>query len=330
MSFFCLLPPGKPDPYHAPEGTETRKRVSYQGQKGKTCWYYGFKLLINDRAAPKAKEGQQRIHEKALSALRKQFTQLSLEYETSEQLASKFVIDPQNRALSLISLLGAVERQAEDADIRKNLFPRVGEFVSQVEIETFDQYVKVQWAKDSIKIYKSYLSHYGTLAPLEGDPIPQSRVLHGTLIHTISKIYGCKSAVWNPSDGRDVLLQQLKEKGAHLINAQIGRGIYLNEPKQLSETVEGRNVYGWPQGSSRRQGLESHFVVLVGIKKEAGDKYFVYFVDPLDPSEPGKPETQKIYKVSYERVIGVIANIVGVPFALRAQHSLNYPYAVHM
>jgi len=333
-STFCLLPPGKPDPYHIPKEGEPRKRVSFHGQKGDTCWYYALKLLIDNKATPKSEKSDQRTHEKAISLYRKQMTKLTSDYAYSKELAN--LISSSNpqapRELRNYSLKLAVEK-AEDLEVKAKILPHVTAFLEQQEIQEFDQFLEVQLAQACVKVQTAFLSLFSEFQLPEENPIIQNSILHNTVIDVSSQIYQCKESSWNPDQGVDGLIQQLKQKGPHMINASIGQSFYTTEPKKLSETIEGRSVYGWPPGAyhktSEKEKL-SHSVVLVGAKKDVGGKSYIYFIDPNDPSEPEQPSTQKMYKVSYDRFAGAINNIVGLPFALRDQVERDWPYALHM
>jgi hypothetical protein len=331
-SVYCFLPPGKPDPYDVPKGNEPRKRVPYNGQKGLTCSYYALKILIDNKATPRCEQSYQRTKEKAISLHRKQMTKLSDDFADSivlaKHVASKNLNVP--RPVIIASLNGAVSR-SNDSKVKERILPHVTAFSVQDEIQGFKQFLDMRFAQESVKIHIALLSLFPGFELPQGNPLNQNAILHNTVILSCSQVFQCKNSNWDPRQGVDGLIQQLKEKGPHMINASIGQSFYTVEPKKLSQTIEGRNVYGWAPGAPRKQQENvSHCVVLVGASKNAEGKGHVYFIDPLDPSQPNQPSTQKVYKVSFERLLGVINNIFGLSLALSANYKNTWPFALHM
>ena len=223
----------------------------------------------------------------------------------------------------------------KDPELKTKVLTHYEDFMKQREFKDIGKYLEFQHNQEFIKIQITFLSIFGV--PTDdllsaNQPVEYLKSCsHNFFFEEARKVYGCKEAKWNPENGIDELIQQIKENGPLLIRATMGRSCYVEEPKKLSETIEGRSIYGWPPNSPRRE--IAHVVILVGARKDDKGNSTVYYIDPNDPSEPYQPGTQKVYKGSYKRLIEGLSNVISVPFAARKQLEeihLNYPYAWHM
>src|SRR6185437_2726052 len=119
---------------------------------------------------------------------------------------------------------------------------------------------------------------------------------------------GLQRSQWHPSQPIDVLIENVRRYGAHLVVGKIGQKFYEHKPFPSATKIAGQTVYAWitPQRSAAYLAPDMHAVVLVGADQT---RKCVYYIDPLDGSDPKKEAYPKIYAASYEELQKTIANL---------------------
>ncbi len=145
-------------------------------------------------------------------------------------------------------------------------------------------------------------------------------------------IFRCKESSWNPSQGPEALIEQLRVYGPHVIGGLIGKRHYEDAPSVQPNLVQGRQIHYWKVGAKISPSTIGHIVVVVGAQIKNG-KGFVYFLDPEDGSNPRDLKSQKVYVMSYDKLKEKITSLDGLRFkgagdawALLSDRT----YAVHM
>jgi hypothetical protein len=130
---------------------------------------------------------------------------------------------------------------------------------------------------------------------------------------------------WNPLQGIDKLLAELKEKGPLMVGGNLGRSSYAPSVSlcTMTKQISGRDIYYWEKGTEHQKLTTSRTILLVGAKKTQ-NRAFVYFIDPQDPSDPLDRSKQKIYMISYENLTSIICSVYG-----ECEKSIDTEYAYH-
>lgn len=204
---------------------------------------------------------------------------------------------------------------------RETAIEALTDFVKQKEYDNFIDYTKSLILKKEIAINKWFLKQFKIdsdkiLATVKADGkgktgksqtslstlMDQDRVLERFAVNTQFEQYKLKKSSWHPSLPISSLMQQLREKGPHVVSGLIGQPYYIDKPHKVEE-IQGKPIFGWKPGSKTQSCSETHCVTIIGARKK-GNNERVYFIDPWDGSNPQKPEQQKIYTMSYKNFVG--------------------------
>lgn len=129
-------------------------------------------------------------------------------------------------------------------------------------------------------------------------------------------------STWQPADGCQKLIEELRAKGPLCVGASFGREAYAAQPLAMKQLLGGRTIYYWQKGTPFKETFNT--LVLIGARLfQQNDKDFqhVYFIDPADPSDPNDLSLQRIYAVSYETLSYRLLDLRGV---LRSSSSFGY------
>ncbi len=148
----------------------------------------------------------------------------------------------------------------------------------------------------------------------------------------LRSIFSCENSSWDPSQGPQALIDQLKTYGPHLVCGLIGKSFYKEAPSQQPNLVQGRQIHFWKVGSKINESSVGHVIVIVGAQIQNG-KGYVYFLDPEDGSDPKDLKSQKVYVMSYDKLKEKMTSLDGYQLKEISEDrvfSSEKFYAVHM
>lgn len=337
-SIFCPSLPGKPDPHVSLIPGQQRARKDQESQKGNTCIYYALQIVRNNTKSPK---NQKSSEEKLLSNHRKQITIWTKKWGEIEYLSQIFYEQfpdcTQNKARlymqainkapnphqELIATLQAFCSQAIYSELSDYIHAAKAEEIAtihtqllealKISAEEIEEYCQTTFRIPSEALRNPYSfalqvpedqRHQlikSTIAVREG-------VLTGLYVRKAAGIYKFHTSSWTPEQPITELIRQLQLHGQHLFFATLGTSFYAASPLRLKDSIEGRPVFGWSPNAPRLEQHAAHTIVVVGAEL-IGERGYVYFVDPNDATKAGQLETQKIYKVSYERFLSCVHDL---------------------
>lgn len=330
-SFFCIPPPGKPDPTKPwdPSSKEERPRVIQKEQKGETCTYYALQILRNEKRIGKHPldsqieareiEGKISSHRKDISKIDEtlraqrvfadQLTE-ALSGRCTREDAEQFLkkqsarLDPAHRDRAKAYLESFCKQQ-----IHNDFSTYANALYSQARNALEDLFFKAFNISDreiQQSIPKILQKSWQELNPSEKEWHRANMVFM-----TSNKLYGCKPSPWHPEQPFETLIEQLKSHGPHVLTGKFGQMYYEEKPFRLEQTIEGRPVFGWKPTFKRKELSDHHMIVIVGAKTDK-EKKTIYFLDTLDSSDPKEITTQKIYVMSFDRLKLSIATLSGI------------------
>ncbi|MDN3507417.1 MAG: hypothetical protein P0S94_00685 [Simkaniaceae bacterium] len=325
-SVFCLPELGKPNPAEIkPEGRDTRGRVVQHGSKYNCCWYYVFNILRDRIKAPNTEESDKRKFELLASARRKE---VSKHEESLPDVADQLNDATVKRMFSAITLAKGPQSAALILKGLPHLKPSMDAFFVQEEQKTYYDYLTHLKMFGRTKINENFLEKVGTtFSALFSEAYPKNpeafghfciggtswdqlqdtekKMLADQLVSSLSaERYGLKISSWHPSQPIERLIDQLNEHGSHSVSGCFGKPHYKCDARELGQKIGERKVFGWRPQDPRKEGhITGHVILIVGAEKAASGKEFVYYIDPMDESDPANPDKQKIYKMSYRRLI---------------------------
>lgn len=333
---YCFLSPGKPDPREPRlEGTDSRRRVLQSPQKGKTCWYYGLKLIREQFGKdPHPNFFEERRLEKIASVRRKQKTELDGIYRVHLSYANQFATDPNYTSKKINTLMGARNYLTSISAARHNasetvrqeahrVFEALEPFCKQSKFTDLHQFLReVNTIKCNLMNTKFldelgfdpkllYIKDYPDLKPWsEMTDSEKGPYLDSFAFQASYQIcYKLSESPWHPSQPISSLISALESCGPHYVKGLFGKAFYKSAPLAMKDKVQGRTAWYWPTGAERIEDNKSHSVVIVGAREGGTSGGYVYFVDPLDGSDPSNPEQQRIYVMSYKRLCESIINL---------------------
>lgn len=324
---FCPPPLGKPDPTieKPPTGPDTRPRIRQPGAKNSTCWLYAFNLIRERYNAPNTQDLTQRFFEKQVSLRRKGMTQL----ENSLPEIVKHMNNPRFIALltgltkQLIQQL-LLDRRTLDQTPNglKEFHPFFKPFVKQNKTENLYDFFVDYLMDGKTTVNNDFLEKIGKLDLandfLKNNVNPSiSADLKRNLLDNMAKIaagalLGLKQSDWHPGQPFEGLIKALQEGGPLTVEGSFGLPHYNAPPRKLTKTVAGREIFFWDKNDPKIMGtVLSHMVLIVGAEKNQ-EREFVYYIDPCDESDPAHPEKQRIFLMSYDKLInGQICDLYG-------------------
>lgn len=331
---FCPPPAGKPNPA-LPIGSKPRERVAQAAQKGETCWYYALNMIRQRIGkAPSVDPAQmlQRQKELAISSQRKQLTALDEALVWQKKFIRRVCQRLDIETVSKESAAGLL-RSLEFVLSRESMHEELAllrSFIQQKSEPDLFSFVTNQYYRDQIRLDTEFLARHTLQTPEQ--LYVQHKVLptpwkdlsfqrkawicdNFRLFVTSMEAYELKISPWNPTQPLEKLLEALKNLGPHFVLGNLGPAYYTEAPFQLTESIEGRGVFGWKPGASRQTHETSHAVVLVGV---ALDKQRVYFIDPNDASGP-EEKSQRIYAMAYENFKQRLFNLRSLQYAKEDQ-----------
>lgn len=114
----------------------------------------------------------------------------------------------------------------------------------------------------------------------------KNQILYATLNEKIFESFGVRAGTYQPKEGVDVLMDDLRAHGALLFSGKYGLSFYKKQSTLWpAQNIHGRIVHRLEQKHFDPNKINSHAIVVDQVKKVAGD-YFVFFRDPNMPSNP--------------------------------------------
>lgn len=316
-SILYQMPLGKPNTKQMRSpGVDTRERVK-QVQKDLNCSYYVQKM-IRSNIGPKHSESlkKEREIEVICSQRRKDISEMGAFYRFVDK---KSLVDlPKDKKLPWLmkGLFISEEFKTLIPNVYKDWGSSFRDYVLYKEcVERHELNLKFL-KKLNLDVEKMYKREFKLKIPFEtwsGFKDKMSLFQQIALIDSFANIaqaeaYGLKRSEWKPSKEIKEFIKELKQKGPIAINGKFGNSYYSEEPFLMKNQIGGRNIYAWKPGSSKKEILIGHSILVVGAKIEK-EKGYVLFIDPNDESDPSKTIikdkdciTQRIYMISYENL----------------------------
>lgn len=325
LSVYALPQLGKPDAaLPKPQGNDTRARVIQKSTSG-ICWYSAFNLLRERYKSPNSDEFKGRKFEILASNLKKSIDRYNL-----DQLGIKATLE-----LSQFAELAAIVTK-ENLTSKNGLQLRVllegvlngygrlaGWSLKDIIIDFENQdaesnfYKYLTFRKDNVDnlvhIYRDFFTAQqididSKIEEFSGIKIAnlssQQKYMYLNIftINTCASSYRFKSSSWTRNDSIADLGNEIQTHGPLIVGGFFGRNYYDVLPYER-EFLLGRTVYAWKKEDARSTlNRDRHVILLIGVKKEANLE-LVYYMDSSDESDPQDPSKQKIYVMSYARLI---------------------------
>lgn len=339
-SILFELPAGKPDPKQKyTVSDDKRERVMQSVYKSNTCWYYIFNFLRNrigkEHPPELAKEREVELicsqrrkaktaHEDSLPAIAQQLgnPQVDLILVTISLAKAK-------ELLTNKPLLELVFNSEEAREGGPSFVPFIEEFSRQNRCPNLKEFLMNKKFEERNRINMQFLSRFGfrveklfaeTMTKQNGYAelkweeqgiFNQSAWIDFFACQISAKVYGFKKSNWQPEDGIEGLINELKTKGPLSVGGTLGTGAYESKPFKMSQQISGRDIYAWPPGAKRApSSFTGHSVLLVGAKK-VDDKAYAYFIDCADPSDPKDRSQQRIYMISFTNLVTNMCDLHG-------------------
>jgi len=338
---------------------KTNEVVPQSRQKGNNCWFYALKILRNqeETAHPPSEAVKQVRHQFQVlaSQRRKQQTKVYDEYTLAMDVVRQFKTDPLYTKFRLWTKEGAqtflprlsvlkstadVQARTEAERTWKLLYP----FTQQEHCDDLEAYVLRQHYLSRSTLHEVFLRRlkrdpFNPLNPFTGIPKAQFETLdfkHKTKYLEMQAFQasfeelGYLESTWHPELPVDSLANAIETQGPLYVKGFFGQLVYEARPFRLERTLLGQPVYGWRPGDQRRAKTSVHSIVLIGVSKniKSPEKSIVYFVDPLDGSNPRDPSQQKIYAMSYQKLITDSASLTNVVYVTKEGRKEGDAYEV--
>lgn len=326
-SILYELPAGKPNPQQQCVAQEERRdRVFQSSMKGANCWYYTFNFI---RKRIGKNPSQELMAERAIESIcsqrRKELTAYDdtfpvtigeLYSDSDMELCKR--LDLKTAQLFLMSEFSTCCSLSEIMDGRSSIVPYIQAFINEKGHNNMCDFLRYKRASKLIEINMKFLSHFRTgVHQLLGHPqfkefdIEMQAAAIDTFVRDVhADLYKLKKSTWNPLQGIDKLIEELKKKGPLMILGTFGCSSYIDAPFKMKEKISGRDIYAWRAHSKRTERVDAHSVLLVGAKK-IQDKAFAFFIDSLEPSDPADKNMQKIYMISFSNLLSNIYSLTG-------------------
>ena len=365
---FYLLPQGKPNPLlpRKAELVDTREQVEQPPQKGPTCWYYALKILREQYGQhPDSSFLEDRTLEELASRYRKELTAANVLAQEESSIAALFKLSPFNqcslvhssapeysmkRSQQKAALLASPLFPSTEAKTKcAKVFELLDSFVTQTQCHDVQKFALQKHRQRLIQIHTRYLKVFKTdpeesykkdLPNLPWHPawkdlteVEKVTYLSTLAIRVIAQnCYHLKESSWHPMHTVESLIDALHDKGPLFVSGWFGRSFYKNDPVPTSEKIHGKTILCWPAATAIPDTTPkpSHSVVIIGATTKGSRGGVIFFVDPQDGSSPSDPDKQKIYAISYQRLIENIHDLFGKHYFLNVgeRHNPKLCYAL--
>ncbi len=352
---------GKPDPYQPiiDPINDLRARVLQKKLHASTCWYYAIKRINTNYGKRSDNFPEKRKIEKKFSKYKKEENFLTLlplllinrQKENVIHNHTKFfnTLGEINRCRDAVADFEIyLKNESENTSISES--DQVDNYVTQLryqsvmrfcETELHVSYCKIIRASNEKKLwtggcdvtenplYKK-ISLY-----LEREEIAKNNfkvlnpklafsVLHIIVVINYLQVSGFIKSEWNSDKSIDFLIEQIKKHGPLFASGKLGRCCYTQDAEKSRYKIANRSIWYWKPGTYNNDNNFLHAVIITGAENTLKGK-FVYYIDPNDASDPNNAESQKIYKISYDRLITAFTkNSVNICGRINADYDLVF------
>lgn len=313
------IPSGKPNPHELFPGVgkqDERSRVDAKGQKNETCTYYAFNFFRPRVGKHPDSDPELRRIERLFSAHRKMHTQMLNKYDKEKtlglQILQKMVtgdLNPDSYSEEVKQLMRNFQADPRSKGIQLSIWITENHHKALVKL---NEPLLKNLAFD-LDNYCQQLLGGETYASLSIEEKVQISSLAITFAR-LEKYPNLAILDWTAEKGPESLMQAIRQSGPMLARGFYGREYYKEDDLMvLKDKIAEQTIFGWKPKTHMDwvEGLPSHSVVVAGVKKSAGGKYFILFIDPRDASPANEP--RKLYLISYESFINNMVSINGCP-----------------
>jgi hypothetical protein len=330
----AALPEVRQDAYvfrHGKFDPKTGAVVPQPRQKGPTCWYYALKILRNQQEVaypPSAEKQEQTRQFQALSSdRRKKQTAAEQNYLEETDLANQLIDSPEYRqhrlgtkagALAMLPQLRRIAQVSSPAGQKeaRRVLALLEPFTRQDETDDLREFVVRRYYLVRATIHEVFCRRLKLnpkeMITEEEWAVMKTRagLLEAASFQMTYRNMGFQVVDWHPTAHPSVLARELQQKKCIYVKGLFGKTMYVAPPENFLAPYQGQPVFGWRPGAERRPNMPFHSIVLIGIKlNDDPRKSVVYFVDPLDGSNPRDPSQQRVYAMSYQRLITDIGDL---------------------
>lgn len=332
-SIMYAMPNGKPNLKQKVLEEKIPEIILQKKQKGNTCAYYAYNYIrkrigdnISENSSTQLKK--ERKIEKICSLYRKEQTKIGNIFDILNPLVE--VLDNKNESISLLKVHSIINHllTKEEAEEAKGILETclkdnktgsksLKNMIEEKEISTsleasltFYKNLNVDYKKRLAIILSKQLNKLHLNDDIDELNVALKRnIAHIDSLLLMAEQYGLKESKWCPGK-IEGLIQELKDHGPLKVSGKHGRCYYSETPFKLSEKNGDYETYGFKPGATRKTINASHAVLLVGAKI-INNKSYVYIKEPNDENDPMKKETNKIYKISYEKFCEHLTDVFG-------------------
>lgn len=342
-SVFFQPEPGKPNPNEPRIPGQLRSRVVRKGQKGRTCVYYALQILLDEAANPKNERspGEQLLsnHRKEITVWSHKWVPTR---EYIGEIKKRNLIEC-TRATVPFLIQCLLQRKAKNLnephiDI---IIEQLTKFSTQQVYDDLWAYINLEEHEELIRIHtrlldginypENQIEEYfksrvlnpeiydflrNTNAYLPQFPEDQRQeilvsatrrravIFQSLYVRIAKEVYGLEISSWTPHQPIDALIKELQLRGPLFVLANLGKGVYIDDPIPLRDKIEGRTIFGWKPNAVRKE--EGHAIVIIGAEA-INNKGYIYFLDPSSVSIDRN--SQEIFKASYERLLSSVLDL---------------------
>lgn len=337
---FCPPLPGKVNPL---EGSSSphRSRIPQRADKGidgrgEVCKYYALQILRDELKVgkfPAPQHLEARKFEQRASRHRKEMTMYysdHLSFTFFSQNVKQCLNMQFNRADAQSILDTYMHRivENEQGTLRELLNGFLEGFIKQNETDSVDEYINIlklnQYIDFDLEFCREFsididskaksIWPYVTFEKILELSLQQRHAIGSAMVlDCMREKYGLQYSSWHPSQGIQKLMIEIERHGPHFVGGWLGENSYQDQPFQLKDKIQGRCIFGWKPNAVRHKAPEPHAIVIVGAEI-LGSKEYIYFLDPNNGSDPASLESQRIYKISYQKLLQSIHDLRGYIF----------------